>query len=233
VIAAALLAAACVACLLAHPECKPVTRRAFTRLAIWAGAGLSFLVGCGSGAVPVDDGLLRKWARLGRVWRRMSEFRNRYQIPDLLDAWAALQIEMRKALEALPAWPELEVAFERRWEYMNLYYVTVPCYAPPLMAVQALPPDYILDQRVRELERLMEQGTLTYQALRKAAEVLAVEVERLARPAGGDNPTPTPESALAGKRLAELTVDQLGALAGPPKQNEGFPPPTCYAPPVG
>jgi len=230
-ITAALLVAACVVCLLVHPEGRPVTRRAFTRVAIWTGAGLSLLVGCGSDGPLVDDRLLRKWARLGWVWRRMSGFRDRNAVPDVWDAWAALQIEMRKALKALPAWPELEVAFEQRYEYINTMYIMVPCYAPMMAAIKAAPPASVLDDRVWELERLVKEGALTQRALRKAAKVLAVQVERLARPAGGDNPTPTAESALAGKRLAELTVDRLGVLAGPPKQDEGFPPPTCYAPP--
>jgi hypothetical protein len=233
VITVALLALACVVCLLVHPDCTPVTRRAFTRLAIWASAGLSFVVGCGSDGVPVDDtqGLLWKWTRLGRVWRRMSEFRNRNAIPDVWDAWAALQTEMRRALKALPAWHELRVAFEQRYDFINTVFINVPCYAP-LMAIKAVPPAQVLDNRVWQLERLAKEGALTRQALRKAAKVLAVQIERLARPAGGDDPTPTPESVLAGKRLAELTVNQLGVLAGPPKENEGFPPPTCYGVPL-
>ena len=99
-----------------------VTRRAWTRLAILAATGLSFFPGCGGERPPPkkpDDyepppSLLRKWGRLGRIWREMSGHRDGTCLPytECRLRFVELGQEMTRALEALPAWPELSVVLK-------------------------------------------------------------------------------------------------------------------------
>jgi hypothetical protein len=233
---AAVVTVAFVLCVLTHPEAKPLTRRAFARLFVWAGAGLSLVAGCGSsGGYEPPDSLLRKWARVGWAWREMSAHRRheRGGHGEGLRKWWPLFEDMAKALDALPAWPELRVVFEERWNRLDTILYQPYCYLPFASAVvpAAYAPE-VVERQVEELEELQRAGNLTEKAVRKAAEVLAIQAERLARPGQGKGLAPTAEAELAGKRLTELTIDQLGRLAGPPRRNEGMPPPTCYAPPA-
>ena len=98
-----------------------------------------------------------------------------------------------------------------------------------------------IEEQVKQLEQLVAEGKLTREAAQKAADVLAVDLEVLRQFAeppedweeqqelreqiderwDAGEITPSPGSDLAGKRLAELTVDDLGLLAGPPQENEG------------
>jgi hypothetical protein len=241
-------------------EAERLTRRAWTRLVIWGAAGLSLLPGCRAGdsraklgrhepgGLPAgkplaDDGLLRKWAGLGRIWRELSRHSQKPWGAGLSDgeAFDKLKPEMQEALDALPAWPELRTAFEERWSHVyHSYYSGVSCYEmvsphPPYDASESV------EEQVKQLEQLVAEGKLTTEAAQKAADVLALDVEVLLQ--SRDAPvdweeqqelweeiderwqageiTPSPGSDLAGKRLAELTVDDLGLLAGSPEENEG------------
>jgi hypothetical protein len=214
---------------LSGEEGERVTRRAWARLAILAATGLSFFPGCGSDRPPpAVRSLLRRWAKLGRIWREMSVHRRGEWDPYFEGAgrFLRLQEDMRRALEALPAWPELSIVFERRWQHiLQLRYQYPICYPPTLSTTcLSVPPEYAVEQQVEELERLVGEQRLSKAAALRAAEVIAVQAERMLNWGIGENIQPGPAALLAGERLTELTADKLGWLARRPREGEGFPP---------
>jgi len=229
-------------CAIGKSQDQPVSRRACVRLLILGATGLSLLPGCGGHDAPLA-GLVRKWARLGWVWREMSAHA-RGGLPDWeqREAFAELRGEMETALSALPAWSELREVFIARYERIERVVFGSPSCYVPLASVPILVPG-VVEGQVYELEKLIDEGRLSEPAALAAAEVLAVQAEYIAREAEAKQlrraergPVlarlarryfngilkPGRPATLAGKRLTELTVDKLGWLAGPPQENEGF-----------
>jgi len=242
-----------------------LTRRAWARMVLLGASGLSLLPGCltrkrpGGREVTVtcyarlspDDSppsgsLLAKWARLGKVWREMSAHLKRKPFdPEGEAEFKQLETEMKEALDALPAWPELRAVVEQRWAHIHRrQYVAATCYE---MMVGGPPPARgAVEQQVKELEQLVGEGKLTKEAAQKAAEAIGVQaayyvrLDQAEKQAGDDGPweawgelwkqyeageiVPGASAELAGQRLAELTVDDLGLLAGQPQEGEGLPP---------
>ena len=243
---------------LGTPDGERLTRRAWARLFILGASGLSFLPGCllsrrpahgddGAGADAVEDPLLAKWARLGKVWREMSAHLKRKAYDPKGEAeFNELKTEMAEAFDALPAWPELRAVVEQRWAHIHRgHYFPATCYEP--MMGGALPARGAVEEQVKQLEQLVAKGKLTKEAATKAAEALGVQAEYFLRLDGieaeiGDEDwekrwqlegelwkeyeaneiEPGSGAELAGRRLAELTVDDLGLLAGVPEENEGM-----------
>jgi len=216
------------------------------------GAGGGVTVTCYAPPPPPDDTpgnatLLGKWARLGKVWREMSaHLKKKAYDPQGEAEFNELKTEMAAALDALPAWPELRAVVEQRWAHVHRgHYVPATCYEP--MMGGALPARNAVEEQVKALEQLVAEGKLTKEVAAKAAEALGLQAEYFIRLAGIEAETgdqdwekrwklegelwkgyeaneiePGPGAALAGQRLAELTVDDLGLLAGVPEENEGM-----------
>jgi hypothetical protein len=194
---------------------------------------------------PPSSSLLAKWARLGKVWREMSGHLKREPFdPEGEAEFKELETEMEAALDALPAWPELRGVVEQRWAHIHRrQYVAATCYE--MMMGGPPPARGAVEEQVKELEQLVAEGKLTKEAAGKAAETLGVQAEYYVRldeaekRAGDDGPwgawdelwkqyeageiVPGAPAELAGQRLAELTVDDLGLLGGQPAENEGLP----------
>jgi hypothetical protein len=235
-----------------------MTRRACLKLAIYGAAGLSLLPGrllggkaeAAEGGGSPDDSLFAKWRHLGHVWRAMSaHLRKRAYDAEGKRQFDELKTEMAKALAALPASAALRALFEERWAHIDrLRYNMATCYK--MAPGGPLPARNAVEQQVKELEQLAADGKLAAEAARKAARVLAVQAEYLARlraaqrAAGDQYPwqawgklyeeyqageiEPGPEADGAGKRVAEFTVNRLQWL-GPmivPRPPEA----TCYMP---
>ncbi len=235
---AALLAALLLFLLRSSPRCSDLSRRSHLRLLILGATGLSLLSGCGGDGGPPDS-LLGRWTRLGRIWRDLSTYlrgpRGRGQ------EFAELQSSMKAALDALPAWPELRAVFETRYEHIARILSGLPCYAP--LPPGCYPyPQFRVEDRVEHLEKLVAEGRLSQRAALRAAGVLAIPAEYLVQEGEikklpYDERYPAldelderycngtleagPAAELAGQRLVELTVDNLGWLAGPPEESEG------------
>lgn len=234
-----------------------LTRRMFARLAVWGAVGLSLTGGCRKNASlppstacyappppPGSSGaLFGNWARLGGVWRELTAHSQ-----GATDKWddpgarfEELRTEMDTALDDLPAWPELRVVFEERWQHVWSYrHTPATCYDPAGSLVSAR---FVVEEQVDVLAELVEQDTLTKEAAGKAAAVLAVQAEFMARyheaqetaEDGNQREAVEPvveeydagetvageEAHLAGERLAELTVDKLEWLAGPVATDDG------------
>jgi hypothetical protein len=270
-----LIGAACVVLILSASaggadDDPPLSRRTCLRLIVLGATGLSVMPGCfrRRGATvmcykpttadadenPRDDSLLGRWARLGDVWREMTRHRKTPEEPFEKGkaAFDKLRQEMDTALDALPAWPELRAVYEQRWEHIaRSNYSMVSCYEMVMGGMPAARDE--VEKQVQELGKLVEEGKLSKEAASKAAAVLAIQAEYMARyqAAQGlgdpeernhgvglatrdydeDKVLPGYGAELAGKRLVELTVDDVGYLAGPPQEDEGRPMVTCYAPP--
>jgi len=224
-----------VLCAIGTSHDQPVTRRAWLRLAILGATGLSLLPGCGGEGRPAPDSLVRRWARLGRVWRDLTA-----HLRDRRGDWRELETRMQAALEALPAWHALRLVFEERYTHIGRLLYGPTCYAP--LPPGCYPtPQFVVEQQVEELGKLVAKGRLSEAAARKAADVLAIQAEYMVQEnetegLPWDERWPILEelnkrycdgnlearlsAILAGERLVELTVDDLGWLAGPPQQNE-------------
>ncbi len=219
-----------------------LTRRACVRLLLWGATGLSLLPGCGGEGHPPPDSPLKRWARLGRIWRDLSAHLRgpRGDWREERDRLIELGRRMQAALEALPAWPDLRLVFEERHAHIKRLLYGGPCYAP-LSGCHPMPQFWVED-RVEHLENLVAEGRLSQRAALRAAGVLAIPAEYLVQ-RGEIEKRPSREwypaldelderycngtlkagrpAVLAGHRLVELTVDKLGWLVGPPRQNEG------------
>lgn len=234
-----------------------VTRRAFARLTLWGAVGLSFLPGCrrrtqvAGGGPPgeepdytagSDPGLLAKWAELGRLWRELNGLAGGSggDFGEKLDTLSALQAEMASALDAVSASPELRLVMLERSQYLMHYEMgaLASCYMTAGPTAEHVGRN--VSQKVKELRRLQDDGTLSEEAARKAAAALARDGEYIVHlfgKRGGDalgpearrkilddyhseTLVPQPPAQLAGKRLVELTVDKLGWLAGPVAKQE-------------
>jgi len=204
--------------------------------------------GTETGDKAEDDPLLARWAKLGRVWRALNALsRSKRYGKRTQEELAKVKAEMVQGLDALPAWPELRVMFEERAGYVEFEIGMreavadgITCYEMVFDMGQVVEPD--VARQVNELRKLVDQGKLSQGAAEKAAKALAVQAEVL-RKAGALEGLPGgeryeietklwqdyregrieagPGAGLAGKRLAELTVEKLGWLAGPPQENEG------------
>lgn len=240
-----------------------VTRRAFARLTLWGAVGLSFLPGCRrstsvdgqgpSGAEPdytagSDPGLLAKWAELGRLWRELNslatdEFLAGDDTNALERRHYALGEQLRAALDEVSASPELRALVEERSRHMRHYELGTLASCYEYMGPIAQDAGESVADQVNELRRLVEDGTLTQDAARKAAETLAQDAEYTGRLSemwddllgnagfsdeldklrgvySGGEIEPQPAAEVAGERLVELTVDKLGWLAGPVVEEE-------------
>jgi len=226
-----------------------VTRRAFARLLVSGAAGLSLFAGCRpplvtcyKPAMPTTAQAggtpLQRWARIGEIWREITAHKR-----GDAEAWAdpearfkELRTEMHAALDDLPAWPELRYTFGERWQHVQLSaYPTATCYdlagGGPIAAREKV------EEQVDVLSELVAGDTLTEEAAGKAAAVLAVQAEFMARHAEADDETrgavveeydagetePGESATLAGKRLVELELNHLEYLAGALVENEGLP----------
>jgi hypothetical protein len=231
------------------------------RALLWGAGGLSLLpaslLGCKSKQVPPtcyvppppkDAGLAKqpilvRWAELGAIWREISGYNENPGKDEeaRTRSFEELKARMEGALDALPAWPELRVVFEERWSQIKaLHYPPMMCYAPlPMNTPQ---PRRVVEEQVSALEKLVEAGSLTKEAARRAAAVLAkqaefyVQSQRLQEAAAGSDYmedlqalnkqytdgklAPSKLAKLAGERLVELTVNDLGMLAGEPTEEE-------------
>lgn len=244
-------------CLLSPPEGRSMTRRAWARLALLAATGLSFVPGCAPrqqsagtgthrGDAAGDDALLRKWARLGKVWRDLIACKREADAGDARSEGEleTLTKEMEAALDTLPAWPELRhiVEIQRERIYAE-HYCPHTCYRMVARGENVFAASQQVEDRVRELEALATSGALSDSAVAKAAEVIALHAEYIsrseetveaedkdagwqawekidrAREKGELEAGATAE--LAGKRLVEMTLDDIGRLAGPPQPGEG------------
>lgn len=200
---------------------------------------------------PVSDpgSPIERWARLGRVWRALNALsRSERYGRKTQEELARAKAEMVQGLDALPAWPELRVMLEERAEYVEFEIGMreavahgITCYEMMFDIGQVIEPD--VAKQVNELRKLVDEGKLSQGTAEKAAEALATQAEVL-RKAGSLEGLPGEEryetemklwedyregrieasagAQLAGKRLAELTVDDLGLLAGEPEENEGM-----------
>lgn len=216
------------------------SRRSHLRLLILGATGLSLLPGCGGDGKPPDS-LLNKWARLGRIWRDLSAYsrgaRGGYQ------AFVELESRMEAALDALPTWAELRAVFEARYEHVKRLLYGPTCYLPPPPGVCIPQPQFPVEDRVEHLEKLVSEGRLSERAALTAAETIGIQAEYMVQrneinklPAAEREPALAElddrycngtleagtAAGLAGERLVELTVDNLGWLAGPPRQKEGL-----------
>jgi hypothetical protein len=192
---------------------------------------------------------IERWARLGRVWRALNALsRSERYGKKTQEELAKVKAEMVQGLDALPAWAELRVMFEERAEYVDFEIGMreavasgITCYEMVFDIAQVIEPD--VAEQVNELRKLVDEGKLSQGTAEKAAEALAVQAEVL-RKAGGLVDLPGeeryeietklwedyregrieagPGAELAGKRLTELTVEELGLLAGAPQENEGM-----------
>jgi hypothetical protein len=187
-----------------------------------------------------------RWARLGRIWRELTAHykgdRGDHQTGKA--AFDDLKTEMAEALDALPAWLELRAVFEERWAHIdNSRYPLASCYM--MMLGGMLAARRTVEDQVDTLQQLIQEGKLTEEAALKASGVLAVQAEYMARDAeagaiedkearwdaevkvrdeyDAGKIEAGPQAELAGKRLAELTVDNLGWLVGVVRENEGTP----------
>lgn len=224
-----------VLCAIGRSDDQPVTRRAWLRLAILGATGLSLVPGCGGDGRPPDS-LLNKWARLGRIWRDLST-----HLRDQRGDWGELESRMRAALDALPASPELRLVFEERYTHIGRLLYGPTCYLPPPPGCTPAP-QFVVEDQVAHLEKLLTEGRLSERAALRAAGVLAIQAEYMVQEnetegLPWDEREPILEklnerycngtlkarwtTMLAGQRLVELTVDDLGWLAGPPSPNEG------------
>jgi hypothetical protein len=217
-------------------EAPRFTRRAYLRLTILAATGLSLFPGCrtggGSGGGTGDAARtpLEKWARLGQIWRDMTAHLKQQRGAEgkAKAAFEKLKRDTGEALDAVSASPELRELFETRWAHISrVRYIHATCYAP--LPPGTPQPQFEIEKQVEQLEKLVADGKLTKKTAAKAARVLAVQAQYLV----AGTPTqelreeynagtlkPGADAKLAGKRVAEITADQLGLLAGPPKENE-------------
>ncbi len=206
-----------------------------------------------------DDGTaspaLEKWARLGRIWRELTAHYKgeRGDQKTGKAAFDKLKTEMTEALDAFPAWPELAAVFEERWAHIDRSrYSMATCYKMLPGGIPAA--RHKVEEQVETLQQLVDEGKLTEEAALKASGVLAAQAEYMARnqeaeeaaegEAGWEEVRKLweeyndgkieagPEADLAGRRLAELTVDKVGWLAGPPGTVDEPPVPTCYVMPI-
>jgi len=155
-----------------------------------------------------------------------------------------LEETLWSALDALPAWPSLRAAVETRWRHLIGAKGTTTCYAMDELGWSMVSRHYDVEDRLSELVDLAEEGRVSPDTLRAAARMLAnhaeyslalrdlldsarperfARMDDLARRYLQDELQPSPLAARAGERLAELTVDRLGDLAGPPQEGEGLP----------
>ncbi len=212
----------------------PLTRRAFARLTIWAAVGFSFVPGCRQTRAG-------GWAHLGRLWRDMSALAHQDANDKTIDTrLKTLEREMGQALDATSVWPELRHAFEERLSCIRISReVARTCY------MTELPPGHDameqIEERVGELEQLVIDQQLTHQAASKAARAIAVELEVSLRSEEAPQDdlerrkawlalrklyrdgevTPRPGAEAAARRVAELTVDELGLLEDAPVSDPG------------
>ncbi|MBM3472475.1 MAG: hypothetical protein FJX75_04280 [Armatimonadetes bacterium] len=237
----------------------PLTRKGWLRMALWGAAGLSLLpaslLGCkrkvppptcyappppdpksvtlGMNAKPVEgDGVLARWAELGRIWRELSAHsRGKYEGKEGEKKLKALEAEMAKALTALPAWTELRRLFEERAAHVyREHYFLATCYRmAPWNPMQA---QGDVEKQMTALQKLIEEGTLTKEAAEKAAQAVAADAEYLtqlrAMYDGGEaarakfEPVheayqagklkPGEGAERAGRHVVELEVDKPGLL---------------------
>jgi hypothetical protein len=162
-----------------------MARRLWMRLVLVGAAGLFPLIGRASAeAAKAGEGILAKWARLGHVWRLMSgHWRKRCGERRTAEyAFVQLKGEMNRALDDLPASPELRALFLERWDHIHrsLYDLSF-CYAMGADGIAVRDGRDNVEQRVGELEALWEQGRITREALHKAAAAIAVSGELLVR----------------------------------------------------
>ena len=219
-----------------------LSRRAFARLVVTGAAGLSLLPFRRASAAGVP--LLKRWARLGRIWREMSaHWRNeRGEREEAQKAFDELKDEMAEALDALPASPELRTLFEQRhFHIRRSRYFMATCYrmAPAGNLSQRSRGE--IEKQVQELEALAADGTLSKETMQKAAEAMAAPTEYLtqSRKLYAENEERPwkdiqalalsfqkgeleagQEATLAAERGAELSTDRLGELAGKPDEGE-------------
>jgi hypothetical protein len=200
----------------------------------------------GTSAKPVEgDGVLARWAELGRTWRAMGKLAKGERADFDRDEpkFRKLQEAMDKALDGLNASPELRILCQERAQQIFHYELgaMVTCYMGGSMGGPVVEDVFAQGQ---ELERLVDEGRLTRAVAEKAAHRFAVDAELMvqsnrawdrARQSGTYKPTvsdelgrkwkagtlkPNPAADLAGKRAVELAVDGLGMLAGPPTEDE-------------
>jgi hypothetical protein len=186
----------------------PVTRRVWAGMALWGAAGLSLLpaslLGCKRKEVPptcyappppdsksvttginakpvVDEGALARWAELGRIWRELSAHAHgKYEGPDGGTKLQALGVEMNTALAALPAWTELRTLFQERAAHIYAErYLKASCYMTPPWTPQ--PPRSKVEEQMKAVDELREQGKLTKETAEKAAQVVAVQATYMAQ----------------------------------------------------
>jgi len=217
------------------------SRRAFARLAVTGAAGLALLR---PQRLLADDSILEKWARLGRVWREMSAHwrSERGDREQAQKAFGELKAEMAEALDALPASEELRTAFEQRHAHIQRSrYLMATCYrmAPAGNLSQRSRGE--IEKQAQELEALASDGTLSREAMRKAAQAMAAPIEYLTRMQAtrelpdderreeekklvtlyrSEMPAANGPAKVAGQRAAELSTDRLGELAGKPDEGE-------------
>ncbi|MGQ9731307.1 MAG: hypothetical protein ACUVX8_08510 [Candidatus Zipacnadales bacterium] len=187
------------------------------------------------GGEAAEGSLIQKYAHLGRIWREMtSHLKNSSDSSnEQSQAFTDLKREMTEALDAINAWPELRIVFEERWAHIHLLkYSAITCYAP--LPPGTPQPRGKVEKQVEELTKLVAEGALTKEAAAKAAQSLAYEAEYYVQ---AQKTSSEPEALsklrdqynagtlnvgkpaiLAGQRLTEFTINDIGYLAGPPEE---------------
>ena len=237
----------------------PLTRKGWLRMALWGAAGLSLLpaslLGCrrklppptcyappppdpksvtlGMNAKPVEaDGVLARWAELGRIWRELSAHsRGKYEFTEGAEKLKALEAEMANALAALPAWTELRTLFEERAAHVyRERYLLATCYKMTSWNPMEARGD--VEKQMTALQKLVEEGKLTKEAAGKAAQAAAADAEYLTQLRALDESSqaamaefgrveeactagklkPGEGAQRAGRHVVELEVDKLGLL---------------------
>ena len=216
------------------------SRRAFARLAVTGAAGLALFR---PQRLLADDSVLEKWATLGRIWREMSAHwrRERGEREEAEKAFDTVKAEMSEALKALPASEELRALFEERHAHIHRSrYFMATCYAVSIAGGMTMQARANIEKQVSDLHELAQEGKLSPETLRKAAEAMAAPTEYLTqsrRLYAENEETPWKDiqalalrfqkgaleagdgATLAAERGAELTVDRLGELAGEPDED--------------
>ncbi len=223
-----------------------ISRRVFARLTLWGAVGASFtgLTGCTRARMTcyVEANLtkvssaLAGWPGLGRIWREMSRHLRGKADGLTVEAFTELRHYMDTALDVVTATPELRAVFTERWEHINrIQYDMATCYEMVMGGIPVAREK--VEEQVAELEKLVEDGTLTEKAGRKAAGALGVHVEYMARlhevgdqdwdaqaevtrPYDDGEMQAGEEANTASERIVEMTVDKLEWLAGPVPRGE-------------
>lgn len=203
-----------------------------------------------------DPSLVEKWARVGRLWRELNSLSTKSPKGSKRSKRSIDEVgaDLDSALADLPAWPELKELVFYRKTHINCDETDEPpsCYVwsgggPPERQGQDV------SEPINELRNLVAEGKLTRRTAKKAAARMASVAElghraRRERDEDGDVPRgawrgiaaeyesgtleASPPSTLAGERIVEITVDNLGWLAGTPRRDEGMPPETEEEPPA-